>query len=387
MKVLLVVTSASLPFAITNALSAKNSYCAIVVDEPMDAKNFAKKVGLSENLIYPLYELKECISDFYYDVLICISDGLTGYDDLANYVQRCGCPTDKFIHLRMLNDPGNFFIERALRYYDEHSGEIEMFATGNSHTCMGLDANQFKYKLLNFGRSSQDLYYGYQIAKRVLTPPKQGGGTNIRYALIGLAPYFFQTDQSLYYSENFRLLSYAIAFKDLHNFWLKSEQYCDLFNEEFISIKLPLERLDINNVMGEKTQLRFMNFASRMKARERTETWKNKYYPNTRTEYLKIFDNYLSLCEENSVRPIMFLLPVSECYKKYYSKRILSEFYHFIGEANKKYPNAGFIDGWRISGFEDSDFYDVDHMNIKGAAKFSKILNGVIEQLEKNDIH
>ena len=175
MKILLVVSSESLPFALTTALNPKNDYCAIVTDEEIPAKEFCKKIGLPENLIFPLYELKNCIDEIYFDVLISVSDIYTGYNDLVNYVQRCGCPQNKFIHLYMLNQPKNFVLERAIRYYEEHFNEIEIFATGNSHTCMGLDATKFKYKLLNFGSSSQDLYYGYQIAKRVLTP-KTGGG-------------------------------------------------------------------------------------------------------------------------------------------------------------------------------------------------------------------
>ena len=91
------------------------------------------------------------------------------------------------------------------------------------------------------------------------------------------------------------------TFTDTHNFWLSSEKYCGLFNENFLSFKLPIEGLDTNNVMGEKTALRFMNFKSRMGARERTETWKNKYYPETRTEYLKILDDYLFLCIKNNI--------------------------------------------------------------------------------------
>ena len=175
MTILLVTTSASLPFVVTTALNLINDYCAFVVEEVQPSKEFAKKIGFPENLIYPLYELKNLINEIYFDALICISDGLTGYDDLANYAQRCGCPQNKFIHLRLLNSSENFSLERALRYYEEHSDEIEIFATGNSHTCMGLDANKFKYKLLNFAHSAQDLYYNYEIAKRVLTP-KTGGG-------------------------------------------------------------------------------------------------------------------------------------------------------------------------------------------------------------------
>lgn len=210
------------------------------------------------------------------------------------------------------------------------------------------------------------------------------GGRKIRYALIGMAPYFFHSDLSMTYSESFRLLHYAIALKDLNNFWLPYEKYCNLFNENYLSYKLPLNDFDINNIMLLKTPLRFMDFKSRMGARERTEPWKNKNYPDTLKEYVKIFDDYLSLCRKNKVRPIMLLFPVSKCYLKYFSKKILAEFHHFVNEAVKKYPEAVFIDGWQVQGFDDSDFIDVDHMNIKGAAKFSALLNNVILQLEKS---
>lgn len=155
------------------------------------------------------------------------------------------------MHFQSLNLPGNFLTERALRYYENHRAEIEMFATGTSHAALGLDTSRLKYELLNFARPSQDLYYDYQIAKRVLTP--NTGGTKIRYALIALTPYYsFHANQSLFYGENFRLLAYAIAFRDLHNFWLPVEKYCALFNENFLASKLPLEDFDTNNVMQKK---------------------------------------------------------------------------------------------------------------------------------------
>ena len=176
MKILLVARSEILPLMVTNILNPQNDYCAFVVDEVNPAKEFAKKVGLSEDLIYPLYELKNVINEIYFDVLICVSDNITGIPNLFHYMFQCGCPKNKLVHyLHLANGTVNFVVERALRYYQEHSEEIEIFATGNSHTGKSLDANQFKYKLLNFGRVGQDLYYGYQIAKRVLTPKTRGG--------------------------------------------------------------------------------------------------------------------------------------------------------------------------------------------------------------------
>ena len=75
----------------------------------------------------------------------------------------------------------------------------------------------------------------------------------------------------------------------------------------------------------------------------------------------------------------MFTAPKTDCYKKYFYKKMLDEFYYLIGEAQRKHRGAIFLDGWKLPGFSDADFYDVGHLNINGAAKFSTILNNVIE--------
>ena len=133
-------------------------------------------------------------------------------------------------------------------------------------------------------------------------------------------------------------MPYAISFKDLHNFWLPCEDYCKLFNEKFLSVRLPTEGLNIDDVVLEKPTSSFMNLNTHLVAREKSEIWNDKYYPKTLTEYVKILDDYLLLCEKNSVRPIMLLFPVTKCYSKYFCKNIISEFYHFIDEAQQKHP-------------------------------------------------
>lgn len=384
MKILLVVSSVSLNFVLTNALNPKNDYCAIVTDKVSTAKDFAKKNGLSEEIIFPLYELKSCIEEINFDVLICVSDEVANYADLLRYTQSCGCPHNKFVHLRLLNQSRIFVLERAFRYYEKHSDEFEIFATGSCISAKSLDTTKFKYKILNFGRSNQDLYYDYQIAKRILMPKTGERGRNFRYAIISLGHFGFHWDLSKVYTVSHNILDYTVALNDLHNFYLPSEQYKSLFNEKFLSYKLPLEDLDINNLMLEKNSANAMDFTAHLKEREIIEIWKTIYFPKTREENLKVFDDYLALCTEKNVRPIICTSPVSECYLKYFSKKMISEFHSDMDEFLKKYPEAVFLEGADMKGFDDSDFYEVNHLNLKGAAKFSEILNGVIEQMEKH---
>ena len=209
-----------------------------------------------------------------------------------------------------------------------------------------------------------------------------GGHSKLRYALIGLAPYSFHYDLSRTFNNSFLMTRYFIVFEDLHNFYVPTEDYRNFFRKEYFSVQMPLEPFDINNPFYAKTNVLSMTHESRLKARENIDTWTKKNYPETRDENIKILDDYLTLCEENNIRPIMFLPPMTEGYKKHFSRQKLDEFYYLVKEACKRHSSAVFLDGWKLQGFTDADFYDVDHMNIQGAAKFSAYLNGFIEYLE-----
>ena len=92
----------------------------------------------------------------------------------------------------------------------------------------------------------------------------------------------------------------------------------------------------------------------------------------------------MTLCEENHIRPIMFLSSMLKGYVEHFNKLLLDEFYYLVREAQKKNPGAIFVDAWNSQNiFSDSDFCDIDHMNAAGAAKFSTIFNNIIEGLGK----
>lgn len=179
-------------------------------------------------------------------------------------------------------------------------------------------------------------------------------------------------------------MQYLIAINDLHNFFVPIDFYKKVIRKEYFELKIPTEPIDINNPYGAKHPVPiYINQRERLGARDTADGWADKNYPDTCTENIKILDDYLTLCEQNKIRPIMFLPPMTEGYIKHFSKQILDEFYYIVGQACKKHPYAIFIDGWKLQGMTDKDFYDVFHLNIIGAAKFSTFLNSVIEQLDR----
>ncbi|MBR5914580.1 MAG: hypothetical protein IKZ58_09490 [Selenomonadaceae bacterium] len=380
MRVLLVTLSDILPFALTQVLNPELEYCAIVVDEPDITKKILENYPPLRDKIFSFYELKECVENFYYDILLCISDNRIVWK-MCDYLKKYQVTSEKFFHVYLSNDKDNLFLmERSLHYYKEHATEFEIFATGISNICVALDATKFKKKIFNFGRDSQDLYYDYQIAKFIFNECEN---IRIKYALIGLMPYSFHYDESKAYTYRHRIFQYLIAFNDLHNFTIPASECRKMFREKFLNSRLSLNSFDLNNIFLAKNKLQIMTAQERLRARDIIDRWNGRNYPVTRKENLKILDDYLNLCKSNKVRAVMFLPPLSKGYMKYLNREIVDEFHYLIRETRKKYPDIVFFDGWKLNGFLDEDFCDVSHLNLKGAAKFSAILNNVIENLEK----
>ena len=143
------------------ALNPGLEFRAIFTDEVEVARKNLAATNFPPDLIYPLYDLKECVKDFHYDYIICAENPWK--HDFEEVLTSYDVPKEKIFSFDA--SLGNFMIERSLRYFKEHVAEFDMFATGISCTEVGLDVTQFKRKLFNFARSSQDLYYNFQTAK------------------------------------------------------------------------------------------------------------------------------------------------------------------------------------------------------------------------------
>ena len=172
----------------------------------------------------------------------------------------------------------------------------------------------------------------------------------------------------------------------MHNFWLPKKQYKKIFKEHYLSFELTNEfEIDENNPCFERGVNAGVSLADKINAKKSIYSGKTKNYPETRAENIKILDDYLTLCEKNNVRPIMFLPPMHKAAVECTDKKRLSEFYYLVNEAIKKHPDAKFLDGWKLPGFADEDFYNPPHLNLQGSAKFSAIFEKAIRHWEENE--
>ncbi|MBD3878705.1 MAG: hypothetical protein SR1Q5_03350 [Quinella sp. 1Q5] len=167
MRVLL-VTNGQLLAGKLDPLNPELEFCGIVVDDVENSKKTLADCGLSQDLLYPMSELKACVERLPYDYVLCVQNRF--YDKFIRKIlsEYQGLSTEKMLSFAELPKQGNFITERRLRYYQEQAQDFEIFATGISTTEAGLDIRKFKYKAINFAESSQDLYYNFQIAKSIM---------------------------------------------------------------------------------------------------------------------------------------------------------------------------------------------------------------------------
>lgn len=246
-------------------------------------------------------------------------------------------------------------------YHNNH--DYQGMITGISYARAAILEDLLKYKFVSLAFPSQDIKYDYKMVEYIIN---NRNDNKIDYCIIGLSYYSFQYDLLKSSMKNKANLYDFIAFD-------KEKSNCDFMVENIIfkqeyskQIRQEIEycRLDeyVKWETGKKQALRDCN----------------KNYPETVNENKQILKDYLQLLKKNEIQPIIVICPASKYYTEYFSQRIEEEFHSIIREVAQEY-NFQFMDYFRSEEFHDDDFQDVSHLNIRGAEKFTRMLNEKIK--------
>lgn len=276
-----------------------------------------------------------------------------------------------------------FFIQ--YNNFMRNSKEYEGIITGISYIQKGINTDFLSKNFFNFAGPSQDLFYDYEIMKFALNFMEVK--KTIKYAIIGLCYYSFQYDLSQSIHSGRSNYYYKIT-KKYHNYRLAEEgkRFLKRFNE--VSEKILISNHDKVFIENQEEQYqeiinngKKVKFDSSMLCQTEIENYIdevkrkfNKDYPMTVEENKVILDKYLDLLYSCNIKPIIVVPPQTKLYRANISEHIRDEFYGIINEFQKKYEFQ-FIDYFYSDFFDDSDFYDVSHLNNKGSEKWTKLLN------------
>ncbi|MDF2569217.1 MAG: putative chemotaxis response regulator [Sporomusa sp.] len=299
--------------------------------------------------------------------------------------------------------------------------------TGLSFALFGIDQERLTLSGVNFAGSGQDLYYDYRIVQHLFKsfPEKCA---DVEYVVIGLGIFSFGWDVAIA-NKNISLhtkynawfggksreevdktchelaakmqLLESISTNNYANEFLKFAELLSISKENLLYIKSPFVNkvYDYMDILrnGESGMVIDPYFFARYRkqlddyditfcVQERiNQILRFNSFEHTVAKNIAILADYISFLHDNSIKPILLLLPVSEHLASRLPKDYLGLFYQCVSNIQQQYPGLAFYDYFNCDQFSNKDFFDLDHLNINGAKKMTDILNTLLAEISARD--
>lgn len=276
-----------------------------------------------------------------------------------------------FLEFLVREIPNNYSYKN--KYLAKNSSNLEIFSLGSSHAIYAIDPMFFDKRGFNGAHVSQSLSYDFLIWEEY-----KSSMDNLKVLVLPIS-YFTLFSDLGDGSEAWRLKNYSLYY----NF--KSDQL--KHNIEILNQKpLSIARMFVKMLVG-RTNLTIseLGVSNRYSQQQDLEvTGKSAALRHTKTNFTRLDKNieYLSTiltyCDEKDIKVILITTPTTDYYWKNLNPKQLSLMYSTIEETIKDYPNAKYFDFLKDPSFIYADFRDADHLNPKGAEKFSIKLNSII---------
>lgn len=355
----------------------------------IDSNQFKHNTIFCNKYIIGAYEINKYNYDFiiiasqFYDEILCVLEKekiekqkiINFYDLIYYYEQKAYSDLWGKYCFDTLNSK---FIELKKK-------DVDLIITGISYAKFSINESELIKSCLNFALPSQDLYYDYKIAKKIVDENKK-----IKYFIIGLCYYSFDYDLSLSKYKDRCVNLYKKILNDVHNYieddfekYINKDYNCDIFlksglNKIYDAVIKNIRCIDFNvnwsksisnTICDEKTK--------KEEAKKLVALDSKKNYYDTREENKNILKSYIEMLISKKIKPIIVIFPTSKYYASEFTENKKDEFYEIIQKFNNKY-NIQILDHFYVEEFDDNCFCDVAHLNKFGASKFTKMLNDEI---------
>lgn len=247
--------------------------------------------------------------------------------------------------------------------------EIEGVITGLSYAEVGIDSKDLPYDFVNIALSAQDLYYDFEFFKYIFN--FNNVKKSLKYVIINLAYYSFDYDMTKTIAK-YRIQRYINYFEDYHN------------NKDIIGVNITKSFFEKNTKISYYDEMNKVKSNTIMKRNDENQIYEatrnsQMNYKDTRKEYVKIFENYLSFLKDNEIKPIIVVCPASDEYRKYFNIKInRKKFYDIIFSFKNRY-DFDVLDYFCDDNFKEDDFWDYSHLNGKGRKKLTGLLSNDIK--------
>ncbi len=275
--------------------------------------------------------------------------------------------------------------------------DASIVTVGSSYAAKGIDVHLFDENTINFCCSSQDLFYDYKLVEAYLADHKY-----VDSVIIIVGYYDIFRDLSLEENEGtdlIRKIYWPITksvrnnkvmvdeydfYKGLEEFKISNCHYNDLMNEAIYMISKRANHFNDYNVRTSgvfnyqgipwwKTPEDVKNQLGRERA-----ALHNRFlrYRKTLVANIELLESLFTVLKKSDIKIIVCTPPFSKFYYDNLNREMIcisDETWNYICNRYK----AIYLDYNKSIDFEEGDFLDMDHLNNRGALKFSKSLSGV----------
>lgn len=268
----------------------------------------------------------------------------------------------------------------------KNSENVEVLILGNSHAAYGIDPNEFDLQAHNIAQVSQSIYFDKRITLGQLNDLKK-----LKYVLISIdyhSLYFSHQSESRdiwsYYGNGVQYedeVPIEARFSRIHGY--TSQVVVSLLKKRLSGKYDNIKALDVENGVDLNREMKkgmfyFVGTNNKSFANEnilnRAQYFNNLVKSsNEKDSILDDLKDFIRILKERNIKPILVSTP---CYREFYEKldkQVVQTNFNIIKELEKEF-DVEYINGQKFD-FNKEDFYNSDHLNSKGASKFSIKLN------------
>lgn len=256
---------------------------------------------------------------------------------------------------------------------------VEVLIFGNSLSADGIDPNQFSMETYNMAFRAQSLYFDKRIAIKYLDQL-----TSLKYVFISLsytslyATHKAERDVFYHYFHDLDYMDENFFKEDLSYFYFGYTPPVAVQNIFDFKQRVPLSKGWISYDMTNNDMM------NKKDAQKRVDYFQSIIEQNSSKKESMIADlnDFIKILQDKGVTPILITPPFHDIlYSLLDPDQLVKDSidFHQIAEKNG-------IGYWNFvkAPFEDTDFFNPDHLNENGAAKFAGMLNQKILIIEQS---
>jgi len=259
---------------------------------------------------------------------------------------------------------------------------VEVLILGSSHALKGIDPDYFSLRGFNFSNSSQTLFYDTRLCLKYLNEMPR-----LKIVIVELNYISFQFELSGSpegWRDYFYYHYFGIRYPALDLFTPAGLTYSALYTKGLLKdlfLGIVNDRKEFGDVQAngwEKTHAPDDSLTiSDKTGLERVRLHNAIISPANQVRTEQYLGEMIRKLIPRSVRVLFVSAPVYKTYAKFLNPSTERQNRAIIDRLCSKYGVA-YYDFTRDTGYARGDFYDNDHLNAKGAEKFSRRLDKII---------